>query len=215
MFSGVDVFLEEAERYVQINDIEGCELLRIWDEFKVQYFGFECNLCFHNMEPPYDALNKIGATLLEDCIGMELIPGNFKPYRYVEVAPLDKNDFDDFAKLHDQLPDMYWTSHRIWDRFDDMWRIPVYKEQGEIVGYSLINISMRRRNEGEFYAVEAPTAHIRKTLLSAAVEEAFKAGKDYILRMVERGSDAEYEESEAIGFREVSYYRGFEIKELQ
>ena len=214
MFNGINVFLEEAERYVQINDIKGGELLRIWDEFKVKYAGFECNLCFHNMEPPYDALDKIGATLLEDCIGMELTPDNFKPFRQVEVILMDKKDFTGFAKLHDQLPDMYWTSRRIWDRFDDMWRISVYKEKDEIIGYSLINISMRNRNEGEIYAVEAPTPQVRKALLTAAAEEAFKVGKEYILRMVERGSDTEYEESEAIGFCEVSYYRGFEIKEL-
>jgi len=214
MFSGVDIFLKEAERYIQINDIKSSELLRIWDEFKAKYAGFECNLCFHNMEPPYDALDKIGATLLEDCIGMELTLNNFKSFKQVEVVLLDKKDFAGFAKLHDQLSDMYWTSRRIWDRFDDMWRIPVYKEQGEIVGYSLMNISMSKKNEGEFFAVEAPSSQARKTLLTAAVEEAFKAGKDYILRMVERGSDIEYEESAAIGFCEASYYRGFKIKEL-
>jgi len=214
MFSGIEIFHEEAERYVQINDIKGDELLRIWDEFKAKYTGFECNLCFRNMEPPYDALDKIGATLLEDCIGMELTPDNFKPFTQVEVSLLDKKDFAGFAKLHDQLPDMYWTSRRIWDRFDDMWRIPVYKEKGEIVGYSLINISMHRENEGEFYAVEAPTPQARKSLLTAAAKEAFKVGKDYILRMVVRGSDTQYEESEAIGFCEAGYYRGFEITEL-
>ena len=214
LFNGVDIFLEEAEQYVQINDIIGSELLRIRDDFKVKYAGFECNLCFRNMEPPYDALEKIGATLLEDCIGMELIPDNFKPFKKVIVTLLDKEDFPGFAQLHDQLPDMYWNSRRIWDRFDDMWRIPVYKVQGKIVGYALMNISKRKRNEGEFYAVEAPNASARKTLLTAAVEEAFKVGKEVVLRMVERGSDVEYEESEAIGFHEVSYYRGFEIKKL-
>ncbi|MCL2202357.1 MAG: hypothetical protein FWB88_00240 [Defluviitaleaceae bacterium] len=206
--------MEDTARYVKINDIEGSELLRIWDEFKAKHAGFECNLCFHNMEPPYDALEKIGATLLEDCIGMGLTPENFKPFRQVEVALLDKKDFAAFAKLHDQLPDMYWTSSRIWDRFDDMWRIPVYKEQSELAGYALMNISMHKRNEGEIFAIQAPTPQARKALLTAAVEEAFKAEKDHILHMVERGNDIEYEESEAIGFIEVSYYRGFEIKEL-
>jgi len=214
MFSGIEIFLEESEQYVKIDCIEGGELLRIWSEFKAMYAGFECNLCFRNMEPPYDALNKIGATLLEDCIGMELTPNNFKPFRQVEVALLDKNDFDSFAKLHDKLPNMYWTSRRIWDRFDDMWRIPVYKENGDVVGYSLINISMRDKNMAEYFAIQAPTSNIRKTLLTAAAEEAIKAGKDYILNMIERGNDAEYEESEAIGFQERSYYRGFEIKKL-
>ena len=74
-FNGIDIHIEETERYVQINDINESDLLRIWDTIKTTYAGFAYNVCFRNTALLYNALRKISATLLEDCIGMELTAG--------------------------------------------------------------------------------------------------------------------------------------------
>ena len=43
---GVEVLIEVGERYIQINDIQGEDLIRLWEPLVEQYPGYEMNLCF-------------------------------------------------------------------------------------------------------------------------------------------------------------------------
>jgi len=214
--NGVEIYIEEAESYIQINDIQGHDLAAIWDILIAKYPGYEIVLCFHDMPVPTDILEKIGAELLEDCLELQVRPQDIQPHGGFDIVPLQKSDFGGFAKLHDTVnpaPDMYWTSSRIWPKWDN-WRIFVCKSNGEIIGYSMIMVALRDESIGEMFAVHADNPALRKALLSAAVASAFECGKSVVLNMVERNDTGAQEDSFAVGFREVGYYQGYCVRQV-
>jgi len=211
-FNGIDIFVEEAENFIQINDIQGDDLLRIWEPLTTQYPGFEVTLCFRDMTVPTAALDSIGAVVLEDCISMKVTPPEFKPHPSHEIELLEMADFDEFAALHDKLnpdtSDMYWTSRRMRDKWD-IWRVLVLKIDGKITGYSMIMVSQNGGTQGEIFCVEADTVDHRKALVSATVDCAFNVGNKLVLNMVDRDNTRDYDVSLAVGFRETGFYVGY------
>jgi hypothetical protein len=151
---GVEVLLEEAEKYIQINDIGEGDLLAVWEPLRLRYPGFEVNLCFRDVPVPENALAAIGAEVLEDCLKMYVTQGEHVPHESPDISLLTKADFGGFAALHDTLPDMWWTSRRIWEKWEG-WHIPVLREKGNIIGYAMLMVMGRTRHLGEVFAVEA------------------------------------------------------------
>ncbi|MCL2676998.1 MAG: hypothetical protein FWF14_03920 [Streptococcaceae bacterium] len=210
---GVEVFIEQTEKYIQINDIQGDELIRLWKSLKEQYPGYTVNLCFHDMLEPIEVLTTIGAEVLEDCITMQVIPHEYVPYYDAEITALEKTDFSEFAMLHDTVnpaPYMYWTSSRIWDKWDK-WRIFVIRTNGKITGYTLLLIALRDNSKGEIFCIEAESKTQREALLSVAVRCAFENDKEVVIRVVDRDNLCEMEEVVAVGFREIGFYIGYSI----
>jgi len=210
-----DIEIFPGEGNIQINDIQGHDLLAIWDKLTTQYPGYELVLCFRNMQAPMDALSSIGATLLEDCIDFRVSPDEFVPHDGANISLLEKSEFEEFAKLHDTIAnaDFYWTSPLVWQEWD-IWRICVYKKNGKITGYSMIMVEMRDNTIGEVFAVEADSPAVRMSLLSAAVKAAFEMGKSCVVNMVERDDTHGHEATLALGFREVGYYRGYIVRSI-
>jgi len=209
---GVEIFVEEAENYIQINDIQEHDLATIWNSLIAKYPGYEVVLCFRDMPHPTGILAKIGAELLEDCLKLQVKPQEVRPHGGLGIVPLQKTDYESFAKLHDKTnPDMYWTSRRVLAKWD-IWRIFVHKTNAKITGYAMIMIAMRDESKSEIFAVEAENPVLRGALLSSAVTSAFECGKSVVINMVERNNANEQEDSLAVGFREVGYYRGFCVR---
>jgi hypothetical protein len=207
----VEVLLEEAEKYIQINDIGEGDLLAVWEPLRLRYPGFEVNLCFRDVPVPENTLAAIGAEVLEDCLKMYVTQGEHVPHESPDISLLTKADFGGFAALHDTLPDMWWTSRRIWEKWEG-WRIPVLREKGRITGYAMLMVMARNRTLGEVFAVEAADPAHRKALLSASVGCAFENGKTTVLRTVDRDNTSEREETRAVGFCEKGYYIGYRVQ---
>jgi len=207
----IEVFVEESERYLQINDISRDNLTKLWKPLAEKYPGYEVNLCFRNVPVPKNALAAIGAEVLEDCISMQVTPQDFTPCGNAEITLLEKSDFDEFAALHDTLPDMYWTSRRLWEKWDN-WRILAIHNNGKITGYTMICLAIRNDAMGEIYAVEGDNQTQREALFSAAARCAFESGKTVAFRVVERDNLCEKAAALAVGFREVGFYIGYSIK---
>ena len=171
------------------------------------------NLCFHDMPEPKEALAIIGAEVLEDCITMQVTPQEYVPCDDAEITVLEKVDFADFAVLHDTVnpaPDMYWTSRRIWDKWDK-WCIFVIRTDGKITGYTLLMVALRDDTKGEIFCVEADYQTQRVALLSAVVRCAFENGKEVVICVVDRDNLCEMEEVVKVGFKEVGFYIGYTV----
>ncbi|MCL2364412.1 MAG: hypothetical protein FWC71_07105 [Defluviitaleaceae bacterium] len=221
---GVEIRAEVSENYIQINDVSEADLRKIWSEVCVRFAGFELNFCFRNVAIPEAALAEIGAEVLEDCLRMVLAPADFVPaYNYYSdsdycgVEPLEDKDFDTFARMHDALPDMYWTSARVRDK-RDIWGIFVLYNMGIIIGYSMIMTQMRDETMAEIFAVETAEGyqHVnpRSALVSAAVAHAFKLGKQQIIYMVDSDNPLEKEAAEAVGFTQAGFYIGYTVRKI-
>jgi len=215
--NGIGILVEEAECYIQINDISEDDLTKVWPAIKGQYTGFELCLCFRDVPIPTNALAEIGAEVLEDCVKTEVTLPGYKPHNALGTMPLEKSGFAEFAALHDAThpaPDMYWTSQRIINKWD-IWRIFVLLEDGMITGYTMMMTPLRDDcTHGEIFALEAKSSAQRKALLSAAVNCAFVMGRSEVINMVERHNTREYEESSAVGFREAGYYVGYRVGKI-
>jgi len=165
------------------------------------------------MVVPVEALATIGAEVLEDCITMQVTPQEYIPYDDAEITALEKADYAEFAMLHDTVnpaPDMYWTSRRIWDKWDK-WRVFVIQTNGKITGYALLLVALRDDAKGEIFCVEADNQTQRVALLSVAVHCAFENDKEVVIRVVDRDNPIEMEEVVKVGFREVGFYIGYSV----
>jgi len=212
--NGIEVFIEESEKYVQTNDIAGSDLPAMWETLRNRFPGYELTLCYHNMEPPIDALTSIGAAVLEDCLEMNVTQPDFKPYENINVNPLEKTAFEEFSSLHSTVnPECGVTSQLIWNKWDKHPVFTLYKDSG-IIGYSIISLNMRDETIGEIYAVYADNQENRKALLSAVTACAFENNKTQVIYMVDRGNADDYETATALGYKEVGYYIGYHVKNI-
>jgi len=210
---GIEIYVEESEKYIQINDIQGEDLARVWEALTHRYPSYEVVLCFRNMPAPTDMLDSIEAVVLEDCIEMRVTPQGYKPHACQEITLLTKDDFAKLAAHHDKInpaPEFYWTSQRILDKWD-IWRIFVVKTGGETVGYAMLMLKLRDETIGEIFGAWAEDPAHRKALFSAMAGCAFDSGKATVVRMIERSDTCEYDAALAVGFCEVGYYVGYQV----
>jgi len=210
--NGFEVYVEEADKYVKINDINAKDLPLVWESICKRFPGYEFDLCYHDMPPPIEALSPIGAELLEDCIEMQVSKDEFIPYPCNSITPLVKTDFDAFAALHDKAnPECGGTSKIIQRKWDN-WRVFLLRKDGEIIGYSIICIAMRDAAMGEIFCIWTDNGTHRKALISAVTSCAFENNKNVITYMVDRDNKEEYEAATAVGYKETGYYIGYQVK---
>ncbi|MCL2593681.1 MAG: hypothetical protein FWD82_10015, partial [Defluviitaleaceae bacterium] len=207
--NGVEVFIEEAENYIQVNDISESDLTKVWGHLIKQYPEYEVNFCFRNVTIPIDILSDIGAEILDDCIKMQLTSNDYIFCESYEVEQLKKEDFASFAAFHDKAyPEMYWTSTRLLDKWDN-WRIFVTKNGDKIIGYTLLLIAMKDKLMGEIFCVAADNFAHHKALLSVSVNYAFENGKNIVIYMTDRDNTLEQDSALAVGFKNVGFYKAF------
>jgi len=210
--NGIDVFVQESENCVQINDIDGLALLEIWEPLRNIFPGYELVLCFHDV-PPLDALKSMNAELLEDCLDMRVYSHKFVPHNSTAVAPLSKNNFASFAALHNNVnPECGATSQLICNKWDN-WRVFTINNN-EIIGYAIIGLAMRDENMGEVYAVWANSHTQHMSLLSAVTQCAFENSKKKVVYMIDRDNATALKSALALGYKEVGFYIGYRIKSI-
>jgi len=209
--NGIEVFMEEATKYIQINDIQEKNLLEIWEYLRKHFPGYKLVLCFRNMAAPEKTLATIGAEVLEDCVTMHATPSCFIPCNTNEVTLLEKADFVAFFTSHDKVnPECGGTSQRIWDKWDS-WRVFLLRKNGEIIGYSIILINLRDATMGEIFCVWAENLAHGQALLSAATQCAFENNKNVVVYMIDRDNTNEHKTALAAGYQETGYYVGYRV----
>jgi len=221
--NNIEVFIDKGENYIQINDITGENLAKVWAPLREQYPGYEVNICYRDMPQPKEALAAIGATVLEDCIKYEIFRlDHRKDTSFITsaiaglaITLLDKSDFKEIAEMHDKLnPNIFWTSRLVLQHWDK-WRILGYRTDGKITGYIMLHVSLRDRSMGEIFCIVADSQDGRKGLLAAAVKCAFVNDKTVTIFMVDKlGCNSAYEQEAAIAirFKETGYYVGYEAR---
>jgi hypothetical protein len=204
--NGIESFVEDNDRYLQINDIRNADLIRILERLQTDYMGYDIWFCYHNTEPPVETLNKIGAVLEDDNIEMRLTDDNFLPFETFDVVRVTDDNFEEFSAYHNERnPDMYWTSERI-ERDLSRWGIFTLWTDSKITGYILL--SMWDSFQSEIYCVDA-TDNIRcQVLISSAAKYAFDNGKKELLYMADENTNGHIA-AEAVGFTRTGFYKGY------
>ena len=192
------LYVWETEKHMQVNEfhVDSIEDFRVfWRDLQDKYMGFKIDFCYKKRPVPVDLMLEINAEILESCIETRLAKENFKPVYEYELTLVTKENFAEFAALHDkahpETSGMYWTSERI-NKDLSSWLIYMYENN-----YILAKI---RDDELEFYAVEATERRIGETLISKVAEYALKVGKSSILAMVEDGASEELAMYLSVGF---------------
>ena len=207
----IEIFLEESENYLQINDVGAEDIRELWFTLKDEYRRYEVNLCYHDTPIPHDFLREIRAVIIDNCTSMRLVAADFIVHPDRNVIPITKVNFASFAALHDTSnPDMYWTSRRLQENMAD-WRIFAYQLGQEMIGYTLMNLAMHEPTQAEIYCCVAHDSDDTMSLLSAAAEHAFKASKAEVLFMPDVGSLGE-RIAQSLGFKTYGSYQGYAVK---
>ncbi|MCL2170402.1 MAG: hypothetical protein FWB74_10315 [Defluviitaleaceae bacterium] len=206
-----NIYIDKDERFIQVNDISEDELAGVWEQLAREYPEYEVMFCFRDVPVPVAGLSAVGAVLVDDCVKMERHAGaHCPPLQSPVPIVLDMADFADFARLHDAMnPEMYWTSRRVWDRWED-WRIFVIYENGEIVSYTMLFAALKCSFMGEIFCMEADNLLHKKALFSFATNYAFVNGKTIVIRMAERADTSEQEAAAAAGFKITGFYQGYQ-----
>lgn len=208
---GVEVLVEDIDHYLQINDICGTDLSRIWEQVKTDYASYDKWICYHNSEIPFVVLDEINAVLEDDCIETRLIYDELNYPEKLDIARIERvteEGFDEFATYHGECnPDMYWTSERI-RRDLSRWGIFSLRTINEITGYILLG--MRHPVEAEIFCVDAPDSVQYEALIAFAAKFAFDNGRKEVLYMTD--NPVSHGAALSIGFAVTGFYKGYLIR---
>jgi len=205
---GIDVLVDEAEKYLQINDSFDMDI-SFWEQLQSRYAGYDVAFCYHNSAPPVEFLSSIGAAIVDDSIEMRLSKDEPLTAIAHDIHPIDESSFGEFAALHDRRnPDMYWTSGRVGEDLS-RWGIFAGVTCGVMTGY--VMMAMWDPAQAEIFCVEADNAERGLSLIIAAAQHAFLAGKPQVLYMADKGTMQRAAATSA-GFRDTGYYQGFMVK---
>ena len=209
IIDGVKVLVEEADSYLQINDVCGTDLGRIWEHIKTDYRTYDKWICYHNTEVPLAALNEIDAVLEDNSVEMRVDIGKIVDPETPGIDQVTEDNFDDFAAYHDiNNPDMFWTSERI-RRDLSRWVIYTTRKNNRISGYVLM--SLWDPIQAEIYCINASDRAQCDLLITCAVRYASESGKKEVLFMADE-NEIGYEAALSIGFAVTGFYRGYVVK---
>ncbi|MCL2406562.1 MAG: hypothetical protein FWC95_01400 [Defluviitaleaceae bacterium] len=206
----IEIYIVEADRYLQFNDISGDDLYKVWTQIKTNYAGYEKWVCYHDYKNiPYDLLAELGAVLEDDCTAMRLYPHNAK-YTDTGAEQISSETFAEFAAIHDaKNTGIHWTGERL-KRELPRWGIFCLREGGIITDY--IIMSMRHPEEAEIFIVVASDIYKRKALISSAAKYAFDNGRTNVLYMVDE--DTQEQSASDVGFIVTGFYKGYKFPSI-
>ena len=209
VIDGVKVLVEETDNYIQINDVCGTDLSRIWERIKTDYKMYDKWICYHNTEVPLAELNDIGSVLEDNSIELRMDIVKFITFETPGIDQVTEVNYDEFAAYHDMSnPDMYWTSERI-RRDLSRWVIYTTRQNNRISGYVLM--SLLDPIQAEIYCINASDSDQSDLLMTCAVRYASESGKKEVLFMADE-NEIGYEAALSIGFTVTGYYRGYVVK---
>ncbi|MCL2662350.1 MAG: hypothetical protein FWE83_03365 [Oscillospiraceae bacterium] len=208
IIDGIEALVEDAEQYLQINDINSTDFPAVWEKLNTDYAGHDKWFCFRNVEIPFAVLDELGAVLEDDCIQMFLNADKINESEIIDVEQVMDESFWEFTVIHDICrPDMYWTGERLFREFS-RWGVFCMRCNGQISDY--IIMSMHDSTQAEIFCVEASDINRRVKLITFAARYAFDNEKTEVLYMVD--SDEERESAEAVGFAVTGFYKGYKIE---
>ena len=210
IIDGIEVIVSDEERYLQINDISGSDLTKIWVTIKNDYTLYEKWICYHNYtEIPFEFLDEIGAVLEDDSIETRLTFDNFIYSEVFGVVRVTEENFDEFAVYHgNRNPDCGAKPERIRCNLS-RWGIFALLSNNKITDY--IIISMGNTMQAEIFCVEASDIVKCKKLIVFAAKYAFDSGKSEVLYMADENTIA-HKTALSVGFVNAGFYKGYEIK---
>jgi len=213
--NNTDVFLEESDKSLQINNIHESYFDGVWEALTDKFPGYRIDFCFKDVALPLDKLSKINARIIDDCVNMNLKPEDYNASDSNHVNLLTDEDFDEFANLYDSLEtdDMFWTSELIKKRAD-IWRIFIIKTNGKISDYITLKVPFKdaKLNDlfyGEIFTIRANTPDNQKTLIDATAKCTFENGKREVIYMVDYDDTQSRDIALMAGFKEVGFYKGY------
>ena len=201
----IELLVEKADRYLQINDAGGSALEAAWRQIDTEYKPYDKWFCYHTTEPPADFLKKIGTALEDNDIAMRLTASSYRAKDSSGCIAVTEESFKDFAACHDQShSEMYWNSEKI-GRDLSRWAIFMLPEGGYILQ------AMWDARQAEIFCLEAASETACEPLLQAAAALAFDSGKKEILYMAESDSLGQQAALKA-GFAVRGFYKGYLVK---
>ena len=210
--NGIEVLIESADHYLQINDISGTDLLMIWEQLKTDYANYEKWFCFRNVEVPITLLDDLDAVLEDDCIQMFLYADKINVSETLGVEQVTDKSFGEFIAIHDKRrPDIYWTGERLSHELSN-WGIFCLRSNEQISDYLIM--SMRHVTEAEIFCVEASDIERRKSLITFAAKYAFDNKKSEVLYMVDNDNSEERASALSVGFSVTGFYKGYKVNHV-
>jgi len=206
---GIDVIVDDNEKYFQVNDISGSDLSKIWERIKTEYVSYEKWLCYHNYDIiPCKLLDKIGAVLEDDSIEARLTADNCVVSDMRGVIRVLEDKFDDFAEYHTKCnPQCGAKSERIKRDFS-RWGIFALLENNIVTDYLII---FTGHPVAEIFCIEASDSDKCKALISFACKYAFINGNTEILYMADENTIS-HKAALSIGFVNTGIYKGYKIE---
>jgi len=206
---GINVIVDNNEKYFQINDINGSDLSRIWERIKTEYDSYEKWFCYHNYNNiPFELLENIGAVLEDDSIETRLTADNFIISDIYGVIRVLEENFDKFAEYHIKCnPQCGARSERIKRDFS-RWGIFALLVNNVITDYIII---FTGHPVAEIFCIEASDGDKCNALISFACKYAFDNGNIEILYMADENT-VSHKVALSVGFINTGFYKGYEIK---
>jgi hypothetical protein len=207
---GIEINVIDIDRNLQINDISGENLRRIWERLKTEYADYEKWICYHNYpDIPYDLLDELGFGIEDDSVAMRLYADKHNLCEVNNVIRVDGESYEEFAVFHDRRnSDMYWTGERV-KRDLSRWGIFIIRDENGICGYTFL--TMRNPEESEIFCVEASDIEKCRDLIACAAKYAFDNGKKEVLYMADEGTDA-HKAAISLGFANTGFYKGYMVR---
>ncbi|MCL2416234.1 MAG: hypothetical protein FWD01_05395, partial [Defluviitaleaceae bacterium] len=141
IINDIEIFVSDIDNYLQINDIGGSDLIKIWEKIKTDYADYDKWICYHNYSDiPFDLLDEIGAVILDDCIETHLTADNFAYSEVDGVVRITEENFDEFAARHMKCnPESGAQPARIKRDFSK-WAVFAFLSDNQIADYIIIYI---------------------------------------------------------------------------
>jgi len=210
IIDGVEVIISDIDQYLQINDISGSDLAKIWVKIKADYASYEKWLCYRNYnEIPFALLDEIGAVLEDDCIETHLFADNFICSEVFRVTRVTEESLDEFVAYHAKCNPENGARCKIIKRNFPQWGIFTLMTDNQITDYVII--SMKNPVQAEIFCVEASDSTKCRDLITSAAKYAFDNGKKDILYMSDENT-LTHQAAISIGFVETGFYKGYEIR---
>jgi len=207
--NGIEVIVSDTDQYLQINDISGSDLEKIWGIILNDYARYKKWICYHNYtDIPFALLDEIGANLEDDCIEMRLNADDFIYTEVFGVVRINEEDFDEFASYHRKCnPDSGAQPERI-QRNLSSWAIFALFSGDKITDYVIL--FMGNSVQAEIFCVEASDSIKCEKLIAFAAKFAFDSGKKEVLYMADENMIT-HKAALSAGFAVTGFYKGYEI----
>ena len=208
-FAGLEIHIDEAEKYLQIDNSSESALRAAWPLISSNYPGYEIFFVYNSNEAPAGLMNEIGAKQVGNCHEMRLqrkdIPFSLPP----NIVEVTEENYDVFAAYHNENmpPHFGWTSKKIKQDMS-RWSIFMSQADGQVNGYILTRV--RSPDYADIYNIECEDLTTGKLLMTAAVSHAFELGKPEIQFMADVNSPEE-EIASALGFEVKGFYLEYKI----